>query len=155
MRRFCLKKWHSETLQNLPFFWNKKTQIDFFSFFISSNFGFVTVDVSQYFLQEFTKFFWHYLKQNLSSVNSLKELHASSSKISSVFRITFFRSRDHYHLVFFSVDVEVLIKYATAHPIKMEGLKSWSGKKRGSPLREKEEIVEGAEVSCCLLLLLL
>ena len=62
-------------------------------------------------------------RKKLPSVISLKELHASSSKISSVFRITFFRSRDHYHLVFFSVDVEALIKYATAHPIKMEGLK--------------------------------
>ena len=36
-------KLSSETLQNLHFFWNKKTQILFF-FFVSSNFGFVALD---------------------------------------------------------------------------------------------------------------
>ena len=35
-------KLSSEMLQNLPYFWNKKIQI---VFFISSNFGFLEVDV--------------------------------------------------------------------------------------------------------------
>ena len=30
----CLIKLFSETLQNLPYFWNKKTHVVFFSFFI-------------------------------------------------------------------------------------------------------------------------
>ena len=38
---------HGEMLQNLPYFWNKKTQL-VFPFFISSNFGFVTVDAKVY-----------------------------------------------------------------------------------------------------------
>ena len=37
----------SETIQNLSYFWNKKTQI-FFSFIILSNFGFVLVDILVY-----------------------------------------------------------------------------------------------------------
>ena len=42
IRGLCLMKLSSEELQNLPYFWNKKTQIVFvFSFFVSSNFGFV------------------------------------------------------------------------------------------------------------------
>ena len=39
IRNLCLMKLPSETLQNLPYFWNMKFQIVFFSFFISSNFG--------------------------------------------------------------------------------------------------------------------
>ena len=34
-------------LQNLPYFWNKKNQIVFCLFFISSYFGFVTVNIDQ------------------------------------------------------------------------------------------------------------
>ena len=42
----CLMKLSSETLQKLPYFWNEKTQIGFF--FISSNFGFVTVQIQSF-----------------------------------------------------------------------------------------------------------
>ena len=43
MRANTLQKLSCETLQNLPSFCNKKPPI-FFSFFISSNFEFLTVD---------------------------------------------------------------------------------------------------------------
>ena len=39
-------KLSSEMLQNLPYFWNKKTQIVLI--FISSNFEFITVDALVY-----------------------------------------------------------------------------------------------------------
>ena len=48
IKGLCLMKCSSETFQNLPYFWNKKTQTVFFSFFILSNFGFVTVDALIY-----------------------------------------------------------------------------------------------------------
>ena len=42
IRDLCLMKLCSKMLPNLPYFWNKKTQIVFFKFYISSNFGFAT-----------------------------------------------------------------------------------------------------------------
>ena len=52
-------KLSSETLQKLPYFWNKKTQIVFFPFFISSNFGSKDLfDQSQNRLQNVVFFFF-------------------------------------------------------------------------------------------------
>ena len=39
----CLTKSSSETLQNLPYFWHKKTHVFFFSFFVSCLFIFSLV----------------------------------------------------------------------------------------------------------------
>ena len=45
IRGLCLIKLSSEMLY-LPYFWNKKTQTVFFSFFILSNLGFWTMDAA-------------------------------------------------------------------------------------------------------------
>ena len=44
IRGLCSMILSSETLQNLPYCWNKKNPNSFFLFFISSNFGILTVD---------------------------------------------------------------------------------------------------------------
>ena len=64
IRGLCLMKLSSEMLQNLPCFWNKKPQL-VFDVFISSNFGFITVDailVYVYYLGFLFPNIWQILK---------------------------------------------------------------------------------------------
>ena len=65
----CWTKSSSKTLQNLPYFWHKKTYVVFFSFFISCNFIFSLMNALVYVksMANFDAFRWNFSSSTITN----------------------------------------------------------------------------------------